>query len=84
MKKTIRVVITKEIEMEIPDKQLTPEALHEFECHMFYLGDDKILELFQYAACHAARFPSHSFIEGIGSVEFGDMYEDVESEEVED
>lgn len=53
MKKTIRVIIEKEIEIDIADERLTPEAIEEFESYMFTLDDfgkDKVKDLFYYVA----------------------------------
>lgn len=72
MKKTVRVVITKEIEVDIPDYQLTPEHIKMFEEGIFELDGDehnsKVASYFEYAASMAAReYPSSDGLGEIGS-----------------
>jgi hypothetical protein len=92
-KKTMRVTITKEIEVEINDECLTPEWLAAFTETMFEIEGP--VEMFGYVAGHIARF-GNSFIEGVGPastryavapanarVLWRELSEDVEAEEVE-
>ncbi len=71
MKKTIEVIITKQIEVEINDASLTPEFIAQFEKGMFNLDDeengaDKIERLFSYAARQVAEYGEETFVEGLG------------------
>lgn len=67
MKKTVRVIIEKEIEINIPDELLTDEFIAEFESGMFELDDeDKRDSLFKYVACMAAQGYGH--VEGMGPI----------------
>lgn len=77
MKKTVRVTITKEIEIDISDEMLTDDALEEFSSYMFQV--DSVEELFEHAGQYIARF-DESFVEGIGKVSYTEIYEDVETE----
>lgn len=75
MKKTFEVIITKEIEVDIPDDLLTQEALEEF-CAMIAPGstwDD----YWEHAAQYVARL-DHSFVEGIGQIDYTEFHEEVE------
>lgn len=77
MKKTVRVTITKEIEIDIPDEMLTDDALEEFSSYMFQV--DSVEEFFEHAGQYIARF-DESFVEGIGQVRYTELFEDVETE----
>lgn len=61
MKKLVKVVYEKEIEVEIDDKLLTEDALKEFSSYMWQTD---VNGLFQYAA--KCAFSGDSFIEGLG------------------
>lgn len=69
MKKTARVQITKEYEIELKDSILTPEYIKEFESYMFELEGDtleeKYAELFKFAAQQIAEYDT-DFVEGLG------------------
>ena len=71
MKKTVRVTIEKEIEIDIDDSCLTPEALAEFESYMFSLCDegdtlgDKQDEMFKYVAQSVVN-GGRTSVEGLG------------------
>ena len=65
MKKTVRVTIEKEIEVEIPDSHLTPEYLVVFSETMWDVEEPD--DLFRYAARHIAYY-GDLFIEGLGEV----------------
>ena len=77
MKKTVRVTITKEIEIDIPDEMLTDEALEEFSSYMFHV--DSVEELFEHAGQYIARV-YRDYVEGIGQVVYTELFEDVETE----
>lgn len=77
MKKTVRVTITKEIEIDIPDEMLTDEALEEFSYYMFHV--DSVEELFEHAGQYIARV-DRDYVEGIGQVSYTEFFEDVETE----
>lgn len=77
MKKTVRVVITKEIEIDIPDEMLTDDAIMEFSSYMSHI--DSVDELFEFAGQYVARLDM-DFVEGIGKVQYTEFYEDVETE----
>ena len=80
MKKTVRVTITKEIEIDISDEMLTDDALEEFSSYMFQV--DSVEELFEHAGQYIARF-DESFVEGIGQVSYTELFEDIETEVIE-
>ena len=80
MKKIVRVTITKEIEIDIPDEMLTDEALEEFSSYMYSV--DSVEELFEHAGQYIARF-GQGFVEGIGKVGYTELFEDVETEVLE-
>jgi hypothetical protein len=63
MKRTVLVTITKHVEVEISDGQLTPEALQGFSATMFAVGEPD--DLFKFAAGQVAAHEDH-FLEGIG------------------
>lgn len=66
MKKTVRVTIEKELEIDIPDEMLTPEHVAAFSQTMWEInGPD---ELFGHAARQIAYYGAH-FVEGIGKCE---------------
>lgn len=77
MKKTVRVTITKEIEIDIPDEMLTDDAIMEFSSYMSHI--DSVDELFEFAGQYVARLDM-DFVEGIGEVQYTEFYEDVETE----
>lgn len=77
MKKTINVTITKRIQIDIPDEMLTDAALKEFSSFMFPVSTSD--ELFEFAGQYVARLDDN-FVEGIGNVEYTELYEDVETE----
>lgn len=63
MKKTVRVTIEKELEIDIPDELLTPEHVAAFSQSMWEIeGPD---ELFGHAARQIAYYGAH-FVEGLG------------------
>jgi hypothetical protein len=65
MKKTVRVTIEKEIEIDIPDEFLTEEFISEFESYMFELDDeDKRDGIFKHVAYCSANDMAHA--EGVG------------------
>jgi hypothetical protein len=66
MKKRVQVTIIKEIDVEIKDEQLTPEAIADFESYMFELEEDGPDGLLRFAAEHIARCGGDIFVEGIG------------------
>jgi len=69
MKKTVRVTIETEIEVDINDDDLTAEAVKEFQDGMFYIdGPD---DLFKYAGTQFAQFGAIR-IEGLGEVKFAE------------
>ncbi|WP_103018149.1 hypothetical protein [Alicycliphilus denitrificans] len=87
-KKTVLVTITKEIEVEIKNDMLTPEALAEFS--KFFYEACSPDEMFANAAQQIARFEP-SFVEGLGPcrpahskddavVRYQEISEDVEAE----
>jgi hypothetical protein len=95
MKRTVQVTITKEIEVDIPDDKLTPEALEEFSSYMWEVTEPH--ELFTYAAEQFAQYGT-CFVEGLGQgvpshlvkfseipdpINFSKDHEDIESEIVE-
>jgi len=66
MKKTVRVTIEKELEIDIPDEMLTPEHVEAFSKTMWEIeGPD---ELFGHVARQIAYYGAH-FVEGIGPCE---------------
>lgn len=67
MKKTVRVIIEKEIEIDIPDGLLTNSFITEFEGYMFELDDDDKRDgLFKHVGwCHAKGI---EYAEGIGHI----------------
>lgn len=71
MKKTIRVTIEKEYEIELAPEVLTQEFVDEFESYMFELDGNDLEEkqesLFKFAATQAQYNPT--FIEGLGKAE---------------
>jgi len=71
MKKTVRVTIEKEYEIELTPEVLTQEFIDEFESYMFELSGEDLEEkqesLFKFAATQAGYNPS--FIEGLGKAE---------------
>lgn len=81
MKKTVVVTITKEIEVDIPDEMLTEEAMQEFSQCIFNINTKD--ELFTYAASYVARFDS-ARIEGLGTISYQELWDDVETEITED
>lgn len=64
MKAKVIVTITKEIEVEIPDSELTPCKLEEFSKYMFKV--DVPEDLMKYAAEQIAQNEGIFFIEGLG------------------
>ena len=82
MKKTVRVTVEKEFEIEIPDEMLAPESVETFSRTIFSIdGPD---DLFKHAARQIAEYGDH-FVEGIGpSITFREMYSrgDAEVEEL--
>lgn len=94
MKKTVRVTIEKEIEIDIPDHMLTPEYKADFESGLWKYEDEN--ELFTYAARMAAG-QGDGHYEGLGflgyrlaqyiatpDVRFEILYDDLETEVLED
>lgn len=79
MKKTFEVVITKQIEIDIPDELLTEESLEEF-CDMIAPGSDWD-DYWEHVAQYVARL-DHSFVEGVGQVDYREIDEDVEVTEL--
>ena len=79
MKKTIRITITKEIEVCIPDEMLTEEVLIEFSSSVYKVN--QIEDLFAHAARYTARF-DRNFVEGIGNVSYTELLQDIEAEVV--
>lgn len=94
MKKIVKVIVEKEIEVEIDDSLLIEEAVKEFSSYMW--GTD-VNGLFKYAAACAAD--GDRFIEGLGpaatvydanfnspetNVRYNIIYEDEEAEIMED
>lgn len=77
MKKTVRVTITKEIEIDIPDEMLTPDDILNFSTMMYTA--ESVDELFEHAGQYIARF-GQDFVEGIGKVGYAELFEDVETE----
>lgn len=66
MKKTVRVTIEKEIEIDIDDALLTQGALAEFESYMFQLdSSDKVSDVFKYVATQVFE-DDCMFVEGFG------------------
>ena len=80
MKKRVRVTVTKELDIEIPDEELSTEAIKGFTKHFFYVGSQD--DMFEHAAQYVARLDT-SFVEGIGKVEYTEIFEDVETEIIE-
>lgn len=71
MKKKVEVVITHEIELEISERNLTPQFLDAFESTMFELDpyadfDSREDAMFAWAARQIARYGDSFFIEGLG------------------
>jgi hypothetical protein len=92
IKKTIRVTIVKDLQIEIINERLTPEALKEFSDAIYGVSDP--LEVFECAAQQIARFEP-TFVEGIGparpyyssdkdgiAVRWTEVNEEIETEEV--
>lgn len=77
MKKTVRVTITKEIEIDISDEMLTDDAIMEFSSCISHI--DSVDELFEFAGQYVARLDM-DFVEGIGQVVYTELFEDVETE----
>lgn len=75
MKKTYTVTITKEVEVDVPDELLTDEAIQEFAKYMFPVTSKE--ELIEYAAQYVARWET-DFVEGIGTIGYTVLDEDVE------
>lgn len=75
MKKIYTVTITKEVEVDIPDELLTDESVREFAEYMFPVTTKE--DLLQYAAQYVARWET-DFVEGIGSIDYMILGEDVE------
>lgn len=71
MKRTVRVVIEKEYEVELKSELLTQAFADEFESYMFTLDGDTLKEkqehLCKFAAAQLAQY-DNDFIEGIGQV----------------
>jgi hypothetical protein len=71
MKKTVRVAIEKEYEVELADRVLTQEFVDEFESYMFELDggnlEEKQIALFEFAARQLAQGEEY-FIEGLGKI----------------
>lgn len=71
MKKTVRVTIEKEYEIELAPEVLTQEFIDEFQSYMFKLSgedlEDKQDSLFQFAAKQIAQ--DCLFVEGVGKAE---------------
>lgn len=80
MKKIYTVTITKEVEVDIPDELLTDEAIQEFAEYMFPVITEE--ELMEYAAQYVARWETN-FVEGIGTIGYTILDEDVEVEHTE-
>lgn len=68
MKKTITVVITKTVDVEIKDECLTDEFLDEFENLIYNLDNktNRIDSLFEHVGRHIAMYDDINFLEGIG------------------
>lgn len=79
MKKQFIVTITKEIELEIPDELLTEDHILDFSEVMYPISSEE--EYWEHAAQYVAR-TDHAFVEGIGQIDYREIYEDVEVEEV--
>lgn len=80
MKRVIQVVITKELEIEIPDELLTKEEIEMFNDTMWNIdGPD---DLFAYAAKTIAQYDDGR-VEGLGCVAYTENYSDIETEFVE-
>lgn len=69
MKKTVTVTIDKEIDIELPDDLLTPEALQEFSSSIFEITT--VNELFEHTAAQLALHGAH-FVEGVGMLRLAD------------
>jgi hypothetical protein len=71
MKKTVKVVIEKEYEIELRPDILTQEFVNEFESYMWELEgetlDEKLNNLCAYVARQLAQYDL-DFVEGVGSV----------------
>lgn len=75
MKKTVRVVIEKEIEIDIPEILLTPQHIKDFNSYIGLDNDVEDIEacqdeLFRFVACMAAQ--GYDDAEGMG--ELGSEY----------
>jgi hypothetical protein len=71
MKRTVRVTIEKEFDIDIPDHLLSDENIQSFEDFMWEIEDeDKREGLFKYAARCAAY--DWDFVEGLGYI--GEAY----------
>ena len=77
MKKTVIVTITKSLDVDILDEMLTEDQLKIFSSWMFPVSTAD--ELFEHAAQYIARCDS-SFVEGLGTVDYIENYEHVETE----
>ena len=62
MKKTVRITLTKEFEIDIDDSHLTEESLKEFSSYMFMVDKDG---LFKYVA-RSCFDEDRVFVEGVG------------------
>lgn len=69
MKKTVEVTMTFEVELDIADTRLTPEAISLFERHMFDV-DGEVDGIFEYVASQFAQQVDPSFVEWIGKAEW--------------
>ena len=95
MKKTVRITIEKEFEIDIVDTLLTEEAMKEFSSYMWEVTEPS--ELFEYVA-RSCFDEQSTHIEGLGKVvpkymkqfnekaviTFNNTYEDIETEIVND
>lgn len=69
MKKTVEVNMTFEVELDIADTLLTPEAISGFERYMFDVNGE-VDGIFEYVASQFASQVGPSFVEGIGKAEW--------------
>lgn len=83
MKRTVKVTIEKEYEIELDASLLTDEYVKEFESYMYKLEgnsfDEKIDSLHRYAAESLAQWGDNAHIEGVGYPKWrdaGKYYED--------
>lgn len=65
MKKNLEVTMTFDVELDINENMLTPDAIENFESYMFDIDGDPD-ELFKYVASQFAQQDDPSFVEGIG------------------